>query len=669
MKKALITGIAGQDGSYLAEYLLSLGYEVHGILRRNSVPEHQESRLDNIEDKITTYYGDMTDQSSLETVLQKVKPDEIYNLAAQSHVRISFDIPQFTMQSNGNGVLNLLEACRKVCPNAKIYQASSSEMFGNSVDPDGFQRETTLMNPVSPYGCSKLYAFSICKNYRHSYKMHICNGILFNHETVASFMPMLFSHDKITFDIKPISEIVNYHTGNNIIVDEKIDSYQEGNVEKDLFVWDNGDWTKVTFASGYKHDIKNNPKYPKIICSDNSFCVATNTHQVIMDDDSEKEIQNIVVGDKVKLSSFLPNNNSNDHDLKEICLFALMACVIYHGDFVNNNTIKFIYNDDNLKNTLYNVLYNTYNLFDIEREKIKIEEYEGYILFNCENILCKSDFYNLDGTKRIPKQVLNSSKVLRFTFCNILIDYGKKKFIETDSIVLASGIAYIFNSVLQENNKYYANKKYVDINFKLQNDKIVYIIYSNTMKNNDDPITNIVKKVQEYYDYDGWFYDLETQSGTFMCGIGNGIVHNSPRRGSNFVTNKVVKSAVRIKLGLQDKLEMGNMDSFRDWGHSKDYVRAMHMILNQEKPDDWVVSTMQTHSVRELCEYVFKKLDLNYEDYVVQNEKFLRPEELKYLKGDSTKIRNILGWKPEYTFETLLDEMIESWLNIYSKKN
>jgi GDPmannose 4,6-dehydratase len=260
----------------------------------------------------------------LERLIRIIAPDEIYNIAAQSHVRVSMDIPQFTIQANALGLLNILEAYKNNCASARFYQASSSEMFGRSVDKDGYQRETTPMHPTSPYGCTKVFGFNMVVHYRHAYNLFASNGILFNHE--------------------------------------------------------------------------------------------------------------------------------------------------------------------------------------------------------------------------------------------------------------------------------------------------------------------------------------------------------SPRRGSNFVTNKVVKSAVEIKKGLRKSLPLGNLDSFRDWGHSKDYVKAMHMILNHTEPDDFVCATGVTNSVGDMCKYVFDKLGMNYLDFVTQDERYLRSEDLKYLRGDSTKLRKTFGWKPEYTFETLMDEMIEHWLMFYNNK-
>lgn len=178
-KKAFITGISGMDGANLSEYLLSLGYKVHGIIRRHSTSESQDIRLKGL--PIYTYYGDLMDTGGLEKLLKEIQPDEIYNLAAQSHVKVSFDIPQFTFQTNALGTLNILEAYRTACPNARFYQASSSEMFGSSVDADGFQRETTPMHPVSPYGVAKLAAYHMVRIYRASYGLHCTNGILFNH--------------------------------------------------------------------------------------------------------------------------------------------------------------------------------------------------------------------------------------------------------------------------------------------------------------------------------------------------------------------------------------------------------------------------------------------------------------------------------------------------------
>lgn len=314
MKRALILGISGQDGSYLAELLVAKKYEVHGLIRRNSISEHQKTRLEHIPSKIFTHYGDLNETNGLRSLIDVIKPDFIYNLAAQSHVRISFEIPEYTSQTNGLAVLNLLEILRGIKYKGKLYQASSSEMFGVGVDEDGFQRETTRMDPVSPYGNAKLFAFNTTRNYRNSYGIFVSNGILFNHE--------------------------------------------------------------------------------------------------------------------------------------------------------------------------------------------------------------------------------------------------------------------------------------------------------------------------------------------------------SPRRASNFVTAKVIKTAIEIKLGKKNELYLGNLDSYRDWGHSKDYVKAMTLILEHNKPTDYVVASGVTRSVRDLCKIVFSHLNLEYQDFVKIDEKFRRPQELPYLRGDASKIRKELGWEPRISFEEMIDEMI-----------
>lgn len=317
MKKAFITGITGQDGSYLAELLLSKGYEVHGILRRSS--SINTSRINHIFDKLNLRHGDMLDSTSLQHALHEIQPDEIYNLAAQSHVKVSFEQPVFTTQVTGVGTLHLLEAYRIVCPTARFYQASSSEMFGTStttIDGKRIQNETTLFHPRSPYGVAKVFAHQSCVNAREAYGLHISCGILFNHE--------------------------------------------------------------------------------------------------------------------------------------------------------------------------------------------------------------------------------------------------------------------------------------------------------------------------------------------------------SPRRGETFVTRKITRAVARIKAGLQDKVVLGNLDSKRDWGDAEDYVRAMWMMLQQEKPSDYVIATGKANSVKNFAHHAFRAVGLDYKMYTETDPKYLRPSEVPYLCGDAKKAKNKLGWEPEIDFESLVCKMVQA---------
>ena len=725
MKKAVITGISGQDGSYLAEHLLGLDYEVHGIVRRNSVPEHQESRIDHLEGKIETHYGDVLDQGSLGRVLKHVQPDEVYNLAAQSHVRISFDCPQFTVQSNALGVLNLLEEVRLTCPDARVYQASSSEMFGNSVDDDDYQRLTTPMVPTSPYGCAKVFAYNLVRHYRRAYGMFAANGVLFNHETVAANTPM-FVKNSISeeIDIKPISEIVSDDLSGSPtspIVDESVSEYQSGSPCRDVLVWDKCGWTKVTYASGYPHQIDDDNKNPKIINARKGVAMTTGSHIFMMKNGDEIPAEEMRTEDKVGLCDFPEEKPVASLENHRAFLLGMMAgdghidARVNKGKFTNKiPSVRDMFLDLWEKDGGRATYYPTRSGFTGEViGQLSLSAFPEWIK--------KIDIYNRrertvfgHRLKRVPRIVLNANRKTQLEFLrgynlcdglkSNLCTYEFKNF-KTNSATLALGLLYLihrvsgqdYNVTIEESDKHGETQYYYSINLLSDRmpsaDKIEMVesyLRSGLSQRAVSELAGVsrsfirgvergkglvehplkrcaagIKKIISVPDYSGWFYDLETESGTFHCGVGQLHVHNSPRRGSNFVTNKVVKGAVRIKLGLQKTLEMGNMDSFRDWGHSKDYVRAMHLILNHSKPDDFVVATGQTHSIRELCAHVFGALGLDYKDFVGQNPRYMRPEELKYLRGDSTRARRILGWVPEYTFETLLNEMIEHWMSVY----
>ena len=734
-KKALITGITGQDGSYLAELLLEKGYEVHGIIRRSS--SFNTGRLEHIlrdpherNVRLLLHYGDLSDTSSLNRILEKVKPDEIYHLGAQSHVRVSFDIPEYTADVDAIGTLRMLDAIRETGIKTRFYQASSSEMFGKVSEIP--QKETTPFHPRSPYGCAKVFGFWIAKNYRESYGLFACNGILFNHETVASFMPM-FCKEKgsATFDIKPIREIVTF--------DESEKRYQSKEVSN-LQVWSKQGWVDVTFASAYPHDVADDNKKPRFVNARSGAFMATSSHVAFMKNGEEKKTGDIAVGDFLDSVDFPEGDLSSTATSVSSEEAELLGMMVGDGSFSHEKRGTGVHgkftNSDPAIRTHFTDLWKSVTggstTYYPTRSGFNKEKIVGQLgLAGGNDWLRNIDIYNRDRTKRVPKSILNAPAHIMTAFlhgynvCDGLkanpCTYEYKNF-KTNSPVLAMGLWYLIDKTTGQ-----------EINLTVETKSDGRIFYSLNLLTTTDPakkehdarelvgsgasqremarmsgisrtfIRKIqrggsaslvhhlkkdpaeVKKILELPQYEGWFYDLETSSGEFHCGIGKARVHNSPRRGETFVTRKVTAGLCRISRGLQEKIYLGNLDAKRDWGYAKDYVEGMWRMLQQKKPDDYILATGETHSVRELVEEAGHQLGfdivwkgkgkkekgidrLSGKTLVEIDPHYYRPAEVDILLGDASKAKRKLGWKPKVKFKELIKVMVNADLALIDGK-
>ena len=652
-KRALITGITGQDGSYLAELLLAKDYEVIGMVRRTSTVNYE--RIAHIQDRITFAPGDLLDEASLIEVLREHRPDEVYNLAAQSFVQTSFSQPVLTGETTALGVTRLLDAIRIVDPDVRFYQASSSEMFGKVVEVP--QRETTPLYPRSPYGVAKVYGHWITINYRESYGLHASSGMLFNHESVTDVTPVVIRRDGL-IDVVSIGSLIPFpkdgEPGGYV-------SVPDGHLE----VWDGTDFVRCTARTAHWYE------GDSITVHGRAGVVETTPDHVVFTPDGEKEAQRFEAGDRLRMaaqpSSTLGTVLTEDEAW-------LLGIVCADGYVQNRGTHVRVTNGDDAILAEAGACWERVTGGKATKEK---GARSGFSDRHVPHValsgnppyarLLRSELYCADGCKRVPKRILNAAPHLQEAF---LVGYnlgdGLKaghgidpfKSFRTTSPVLAAGLVWLSRTTLGRRVSVYRQGGALgggdSYQINLGSGMTVGDKGAHLRKPQEE-----VRKV-ERQPYRGWMCDLATESGRFAAGVGFITVHNSPRRGLEFVTRKISHGVAQIKLGRESELRLGNLEAQRDWGFAGDYVEAMWAMLQRDEPDDYVVATGETHSVREFCEIAFSHVGLDYDDHVVVDERFMRPAEVDLLVGDPGKARTVLGWEPQVSFRQLVEMMVDA---------
>ncbi len=657
--KSMIFGITGQDGSFLAEQLLEKGHEVHGVIRRSS--NFNTQRINHIYDKIKLYYGDLSSSNSIYKLIHQIEPDFVYNLGAMSHVRVSFDDPEYTMDVTATGVVRILEAIRdlrdKVGKSARYYQASSSEMFGSAPPP---QNESTTFHPRSPYGCAKVAAYHLTVNYREAYGIHACNGILYNHECLTYQMPVIIRQNDL-IDIMQIGDLSNF----------SVKGKNKQTSDADFEVWDSNKFVRVTHITASKY----NGTVRKV---SSRMGVLETTPEHIWFDDNGNEVKcgNLQVGRKLE-KSLLPSGTEITACVEE---FAWLLGLMCADGSVTSNNAKIINKNRSLLEKAakyWNKISGGTVRYGMQKSGFTGRRDIFNITLNDDPILIawiEKNIYTPGSKdekkyKKIPKVILNSNKDVIKAFIDGYCagdgttslpraDYDFQYY-TTNSAILALGIRFCIN-ILYNNidvtYNIYGKNNHIYKGFVSSPKSITGELGDSgkDFKRDQQEITKIHET-----NINGWVFDLATDSHKFTAGTGLIRVHNSERRGETFVTRKITKAVARIKLKKQDKLFLGNLDAKRDWGYAPDYVRCMQKIIEHNLPDDFVVATGESHTVKDFVESAFGQLDLDWSKYVEINQKYFRPSEVDHLLGDASKAKKVLGWEPQYKFHDLVKIMVE----------
>jgi GDPmannose 4,6-dehydratase len=662
-RSALITGVTGQDGSYLAELLLEKGYEVHGMVRRASTEKFE--RIEHIRDRITLHQGDLLDQRSLVDALRASDPQEIYNLAAMSFVAVSWIQPTLTAEFTGVGVTRMLEAMREVCPEARFYQASSSEMFGKVLEVP--QTETTPFYPRSPYGVAKAYGHFITVNYRESYDLHATSGILFNHESVCSNTPLVLRDDGVISVKTPADLVPLLRRGGSV---------QSFLPKSFLEVWDGGQWTPITTITA-THRRSDDPDHELISIQARAGAVEVTAHHNMLNADLEKVAAcNVEPGDELALTDEMPLPPGWTAATPEMAEFlGLLAADGYVER--DGRTLRFTNNDPMLRlriSTLWLQLF-----LGNSREWTGTSGWDENATVEHVNLTgspgvakwLREQLYTPSDLKQVPSLVLNASPEVQQVFIRGYyagdgLKKGNGASIKTNSPVLAQGLCWMYH-VNGQPASVYVEQRGTKTYYQLNLASAVRVgAKGQHLRRNPAEVRRVAAAVVPD---DEWTFDVETESGVFCAGVGRLVISNSPRRGLEFVTRKITWHAAAIKHGLAKELRLGNLDAERDWGYAKDYVEAMWLMLQQNAPEDYVISTGEAHSVRDCCRIAFDEAGLgDFEQYVVIDPTFVRPAEVDHLIGNSAKALGDLGWKPRTSFEDLIRLMTRADLDSLARR-
>jgi len=759
MPKALITGITGQDGSYLAEFLLEKGYEVIGMVRRTSTTNFD--RINHIQDRLTLVSGDLLDQISLINILKEHHPDEVYNLAAQSFVPTSWSQPVFTGEVTALGVTRILDAIRIVDPSIKFYQASSSV---DGKTPLLVRRKgqvelvpiEELMPPGAPEGeatvpLEGVEVLTVNEDYEVTFasashiSRHFKDHLYTLRFSTGGVLKVTGDHSVIAFDDK------------GHLVEKRVDELKEGDYlisyagsqfpKQGLKEIPLGLEVKEEYRSrtkGYRETIKVTPKLMKFL----GFYLAEGH----CDLDTQRRLYRV---------SFTFNINENAHikELKELAATLFPSLTIYEtprpeansftvtilGKVVASLCAQFGTTAHTkhipswvweLEPSLIHELLTGY-LGDAYLKETEITyttvspRLAGELVYLMRNvglgsrlyqrqnpahlspqgvIIPPADYYDIKISSRYIRRLLSEGKHLAYwkqssleclpsyIFRDVMegICYHKfaykplvskdkvKKLVEEHNLNLPPHLKALVKSSLgvvkitsirRQEGAFWVYDLSVPQGQRFWGGNVPVLLHNSEMfgkvretpQNENTPFYPRspygVAKV-----YGHWItVNYRESYGLFAC---SGILfnHESPRRGLEFVTRKVTHGAAKIKLGLANELRLGNLDAKRDWGYAGDYVKAMWLMLQQDEPDDYVIATGVTHSVRELCELAFGYLGLDWRDYVVVDPKLFRPADVDFLVGDATKAREKLGWEPTVSFEELIKMMVDTDLELLRRE-